>query len=371
MHIVECLTHSDLGGGQAVVFTLVKNLRSLHPEHRITVILPPGGVYVDRFRALGVNVIEFSLDSILLPGILRASFLFRRIHADVIHSHGKGAGFYARLFPRFYIPALRVHSYHGFHPPNGWAANRFYHILETILLRHTDFVLAVSESEARDVVQRYPTVAAKVRIVANIVDPDDVIARSTAQLDRDLVSFFDKNRLSFVVTMIARNDPVKNHSLAFEACRILCTRKLNIAFVFVGLEGTNPQFNLLKNSFPDRFFSVPVLENPIPLIRHSHVVFLTSRKEAGLPLVFQEAFCCGKPVVGTRVPGIRESVEDGINGLLCDETPLSVADALDLLSRDAELYTRLSTMASTAAKTIHVRDWIGEYVKLYTRALAA
>jgi glycosyltransferase involved in cell wall biosynthesis len=61
------------------------------------------------------------------------------------------------------------------------------------------------------------------------------------------------------------------------------------------------------------------------------------------PLVILESFSCGIPVVATRVGGVPEVVEDGVNGLLVEfgDEP-GMCEALRRLSTDQELWERIS-----------------------------
>lgn len=62
-------------------------------------------------------------------------------------------------------------------------------------------------------------------------------------------------------------------------------------------------------------------------IRQADCVVLPSYRE-GTPKTLLEAAAMGKPIVTTNVPGCRETVEDGRNGLLC-----KVRDAEDLAAK--------------------------------------
>lgn len=62
-------------------------------------------------------------------------------------------------------------------------------------------------------------------------------------------------------------------------------------------------------------------------IRQADCVVLPSYRE-GTPKTLLEAAAMGKPIVTTNVPGCRETVEDGQNGLLCE-----VRNAPDLASK--------------------------------------
>jgi glycosyltransferase involved in cell wall biosynthesis len=70
----------------------------------------------------------------------------------------------------------------------------------------------------------------------------------------------------------------------------------------------------------------------------SHIVCLPSHGGEGIPRSLLEAAACGKPIVATDVPGCRDIVHDGENGLLVPPQQVApLADALDRLIRDAEL----------------------------------
>jgi glycosyltransferase involved in cell wall biosynthesis len=76
---------------------------------------------------------------------------------------------------------------------------------------------------------------------------------------------------------------------------------------------------------------------------------LPSRSE-GMGRVIVEAFCRARPVVGTRVGGIPDLVEDGTNGLLVEVGDTgALADALVRILTDRELAERLSAAAHASA----------------------
>jgi glycosyltransferase involved in cell wall biosynthesis len=77
----------------------------------------------------------------------------------------------------------------------------------------------------------------------------------------------------------------------------------------------------------------------------STLLVLPSRSE-GLGRVVVEAFCRGRPVVGSRVGGIPDLVVDGVNGLLVEpEDDEALADALVRLLSERGLAERLAAGA--------------------------
>jgi glycosyltransferase involved in cell wall biosynthesis len=78
-------------------------------------------------------------------------------------------------------------------------------------------------------------------------------------------------------------------------------------------------------------------------------VVLPSRSE-GMGRVVIEAFLRGRAVLGSRVGGIENLVADGVNGLLVEPEPRSLADGLIKLLEDRATLERLSAAARAAGQ---------------------
>lgn len=73
----------------------------------------------------------------------------------------------------------------------------------------------------------------------------------------------------------------------------------------------------------------------------SHIVALPSYRE-GLPRSLIEAAAAGRPIIATDVPGCREVVRHGVNGLLVPpKDPEALADALERLLTDPRSRERM------------------------------
>lgn len=84
------------------------------------------------------------------------------------------------------------------------------------------------------------------------------------------------------------------------------------------------------------------------------LVFLPNMEPFGL--VALEAMACGAPVIGVREAGIRESVIDGMTGILVDRNPDDAGRAIVRLLRDSELRDRMSLQAVEYVR----REWVWE-----------
>ena len=111
-------------------------------------------------------------------------------------------------------------------------------------------------------------------------------------------------------------------------------------------------------------------ENMRELFARSAIICLPSYRE-GLPRTLIEASACGKPIVTTDVPGCREAVEDGLNGIL---VPLkdagSLEEALLRLIRDKKLRREMGAAGRRMAEEIFALDIINrETWKIDRKAL--
>ena len=101
------------------------------------------------------------------------------------------------------------------------------------------------------------------------------------------------------------------------------------------------------------------------------IVVLPSYRE-GLPKVLLEAAACGKPLIATDVPGCRDIVTHGINGLLVpvrDSTAL--AAAIDSLLRDSSRRAAMGVAGREGViRTFSVEKVAGQVVDLYRELLA-
>jgi len=82
-------------------------------------------------------------------------------------------------------------------------------------------------------------------------------------------------------------------------------------------------------------------EDMIAVFHAAHVVCLPSYRE-GLPKVLLEAAACGRPIVATDVPGCREVVREGENGLLVPvRDAQALSEALLYLIKNSELRSQM------------------------------
>ncbi|BCF97987.1 glycosyl transferase [Paraburkholderia sp. PGU19] len=145
----------------------------------------------------------------------------------------------------------------------------------------------------------------------------------------DLEQFFftprprrENNHQTFSFVLIGRLLWDKGVSEYVEAARQLRAKYPHAHFQLLGPVGVdNP--SAISQAEVDAWVREGVIDylgeahDVRPLIAAADCVVLPSYRE-GVPRTLMEASAMGRPIVATNVPGCREVVTDGVNGLLCE-----------------------------------------------------
>lgn len=127
------------------------------------------------------------------------------------------------------------------------------------------------------------------------------------------------------ILTVARLVPVKGIEYLIEAVALLQEEKIPVFLKIVGPQDNPIYFNKLTRLARERGVNNQVIfvgrirhgDELFSLYREADVFVLPSISE-GTPKVLPEAMAKGLPIVATKVGGIPDQIEDGVNGLLVD-----------------------------------------------------
>ena len=181
-----------------------------------------------------------------------------------------------------------------------------------------------------------------------------------------------------VAAMVARLVGLKGVTDLVEAARILKARGTALRIALVGSpDPDNP--TAIGRTEIERWVEDGLVEwwgqrSDIPAVwAGAHVAVQPSRGGEGIPKSLLEAGACARPLVTTDVPGCRELVSDGVDGLVVPpRNPDALADALEALATDAALRRRLGRAARAMVESQHADTAVAAAtLALYRRALSA
>lgn len=109
------------------------------------------------------------------------------------------------------------------------------------------------------------------------------------------------------------------------------------------------------------------VENMPEMLSRSHIVCLPSYYGEGIPKSLIESAAAGRPIVTTDMPGCREVVRNGDNGILVPpKDSAALADALQRLVEDADLRRKMGARGrARAEQEFGLEDVINKTLQLY------
>lgn len=338
------------------------------------------GMSLEGWRRAGILDRELALYRALLPNLEHLSFLtYGGAEESVLTSHIPGAtvlanrmrlpaNLYSVLAPLLHRRALRHATIFKTNQINGaWCAviaRRLFH--KKLVVRcgflWADFVARLHRGSWREAVARWlerqSFRAADAVMVAAGADRDTLVERYGIDIGRVQVipNFVDTSvfrplpevtREPGRVTFVGRLDDQKNLIALVDAVAELPGVALTII-------GDGPLRDQLQAAVTQRRLSVTFCgtrsHGELPVLLNRSTVFVLPSHYEGNPKALVEAMACGLPVIGSRVPGIREILRHGETGYLCGTSAAEIRAALQTVLGDAALRTRMSAGALAYAR---------------------
>jgi 1,2-diacylglycerol 3-alpha-glucosyltransferase len=233
--------------------------------------------------------------------------------------------------------------------------------------REVDLVIAPSGGIER--VLRDLGVDAPMEVIPNGVD----LAPFAGEVHR-----VDRARLGFehddaIVVYVGRMGAEKNLSFLL---RTFAGARTAVSSAKLLLVGGGPEAENLRGlaqalGLGDAVrFTGPVPYEEVPGILASCDVFATASVTEVHPLSVIEAMASGLPVVGIVGPGLSDTVEDGVDGLLTRNDAAAFSAQLTRLLLDAALRKRMGEAARRKSRQYSILDTSARVVEAYRRVLA-
>lgn len=250
-----------------------------------------------------------------LKSIIKIYRTLIREKPDIVHTHTAKAGTSARLAAMAYNltrggSVRAVHTFHG-HIFEGYFSKGksiFFVLIERLLAKITDSIIAISKTQKEDLAERYFIAPAeKIKTIELGFDLNPFLNSSPQKGHFRQLMGIDKD--TFLVGIIGRLVPIKNHRMFLLVAKKLIRMNLRpkIKFVIAG-DG-----ELRKDL--ERFCRQENLTNHVQFcgwIRDVSIVYadldilaLTSLNE-GTPVSIIEAMASSVPVIATDVGGVRD-----------------------------------------------------------------
>lgn len=269
--------------------------------------------------------------------------ILRRHRPAIVHTHTAKAGTLGRLAAMIVRVPIRVHTFHG-HVFNGYfppLVTGAFLMIERFLARHSDCIIAISESQKKELTDTY-----------HIAPPQKV---AVIPLGLDLAPFLQVNggegalhsaipceRCAPLVGWVGRFTAIKTPGLFLDSVPLVKGAFPKARFVMVGGgELWEPcEQRIARDGLQDSVALLGWRRNLPEIYADLDVIVLTSINE-GTPVALLEAMASGRAIVSTDVGGVRdlmigapehlEGMELFENGILVKRNPNLLAGAIRYL----------------------------------------
>ena len=347
VRVLHFVTGGFSGGATQVAVALVNAARQSPRMEPLLVLRKKWHTDNERIRELeaaGVPVV-------VIPGWSKLATIWalvrvcRQFRPDVLMAHGFSEhlwGRYAGLIAK--VPHM-IHVEHNTRERyTAWrrAQSRW-------LSRYTDRIVGCSEG-VRNALLAMGLPAEKTLAISNGIN----LAPFAHALENDY-----RQRVPGIV-MVSRFSRQKDHATLIEALALLAENRIRPVLKLAG--GGKSIYRRPLEQLAQRLGVSEQVEflgvcRNVPELLMTHQLAVLSTHYEGMPLVLLEGMAAGCVVIGSDVPGVREVIENGVDGYLVPESdPLALADCIERCLADTEQSALVARAGHRKAATRFSRE---------------
>ena len=337
--VVEVSSDSNIGGAGKCILTFLRTYD--RSKFDVSVIIPVGSKLKPEIKALGTRVYELedlAEKSLDLKAVSKLKRLFKQIRPDIVHTH---ASMSARLAAK-QCGIKTVYTRHSVFPPPAKISKGVGKLVNGFINNHTaDRIIAVAEA-AKDNLTATGVDEKKIDVVLNGVDALKPFDPETLGKTKEKYGIRPGQKTAAIV---ARLNEVKGHKYFVEAAKIIKKRGLDMKFLIAGTGETEDEIRGLikEKGLEDTVVMLGFLNDVEPLMNVMDIQVNCSFGTEATSLSLLEGMSLGKPAVVTDFGGNPGVIKDGVNGYLVPtRDPKALADRIEKLASDDELYSRIS-----------------------------
>jgi len=266
------------------------------------------------------------------PGIVRDLYrLMKQKNIHIVRTHRYRANLYGRLAALLSGVPVKIISLHDNYRKDLRLERR---IVNKILLKATDKIVAVSESIRKDIIKYDGIDSSKILVIPNGIDTERFNPEGNFA---DIRKGFSIKESDIVLGFVGRVVPAKGLEYLIDALPFLKKEFKNIKLLITG-EGSTME-RLKKKAKENNVHDSIIFtgkRRDIPDILSCTDIFVMPSVAEGLPNALLEAMAMGKPIVATEVGGIPEVIKNRHSGFLVPpRNPEALATAIkDLISNE-------------------------------------
>lgn len=171
-----------------------------------------------------------------------------------------------------------------------------------------------------------------------------------------------KSPLTKIFIHVARYHEAKNQTMLIDAFNVLDKQSIDYILLIVGSGFDTPEAEDLVKSANKKIVFLGEKKNVSDYLLVADAFCMTSIYE-GLPISLIEALSCGLVPICTKVGGIKNVLQEGVNGYLAESR--DIASYVSAIHRFLENNIEPSILISEFNKYYSIDNCMGKYLNLY------
>lgn len=325
MKVLYLVNHLNVGGITSYILTLARGMKKRGHD---VYIASSGGGLLGKFQESGINFIfipiktKKELNPKIIYSALKLKKLIKRETINLVHSNSRTTQVLGCLLKRI-SGARHISTCHGFFKRR---------LLRRIFPCWGDKVIAISEAVEEHLIRDFKVNEDRIRIIHNGIDAGSFTQQSSVLKQEARKSFGLAE--GPLVGIVARLSDVKGHRYLIEAVSKIAADFPDIKLLIIGEGKTEAALTRLaaELGIKEKVIILPSVPENARILQAMDIFVMPSLQE-GLGLALMEAMASGLAVIGSNVGGIRNLINNGVNGILVEpRDSAGLADAMrDLL----------------------------------------
>ena len=351
IRIVYVVENGSFRGGERAVLQLASGLP--RARYEAAVVCGPGGPLVEGLQDLGIPVIDTNWSGGQWQTLWTLVKELRRRAPDIVHGRGRLDTLtrVAARLARVPIVVSSLTSSAPTAPPDRWGVRR---LLEVATARLVDRYMVVDRASV-------PQLAARDRIAAAkfVVVPDGIEVERYDPARRTRGAWRAQHGVPNDAIVVGGLGQLARHKGFEDLLRAFA--RLDDPRLFLAVAGEGDEWADLRSLagvldvpqrvlFPGRVDDVPGFLVDLDL-------FVLPSHQEGHPMALLEAMAMARPVIATDIPGISDTISDGVDGRLVSAGDIdALAAAIESLVGDRQVATRFGRSARKKVEREHTLE---------------
>lgn len=302
---VLCITsRADIGGGSKVVHDLATFFNGIK-NIEMFIASPDNYHYSKIYKQVSQGFVPIGHRTFSFFSFLRLLVFVLKNKIDIVHSHGRGAGYYSRLLKICRVKV--VHSFHGVHKRDELTF-KIKILIDRLLIYFTDEFICVSGQELK-LARAMKIINTNYQVINNGVDGSTYKIKDETLIAR-FRDQFKCGHQQIILGTLSRldyqkgNDILLNH---FYKLKEHCFDKYKLVIAGSGEEECRLRDLVSKLSLEKDIIFLGDVDDSKNFL-HAIDIFVSCSRGEGMPIAVLEALATGTPVVLSKVSGHTDIV---------------------------------------------------------------